>query len=67
MEVVVCAGRGRDAGLCAGRTGIQMQGEKPGGHPGMSASSGDKDLENGNTRGGVWSRDFRPWVSFYNV
>lgn len=29
-----------DSGLYAGRTGIQMQAENPGGHPGVRASSG---------------------------
>lgn len=39
-----------------------MREENPSGHPGVSASSGDKDLEIRNTRGGAWSRDFRPWI-----
>lgn len=65
-EAVVSVGQ--DTGLYAGRTGIQMQAgkkkkKKPGGHPGVSASSGDKDLESRNTRGGAWSRDFKPWIS----
>lgn len=60
-EAVVSVGQ--DTGLYASRTGIQMRAENPSGHPGESASSGDKDLENRNTRGGAWSRDFRPWIS----
>lgn len=35
--------------------GMQMREENPGGHPEESAGSGDKDLENRNTRGGAWS------------
>lgn len=37
--------------------GMQMREENPGGHPEESAGSGDKDLENRNTRGGAWSGD----------
>lgn len=50
---------GQDSGLYASRTGIQMRAENPSGHPGVSASSGDKDLESRNTRGGAWSRDLK--------
>lgn len=45
------------------RSGMQMREENPGGHPEESAGSGDKDLENRNTRGGAWSGDFKPSVS----
>lgn len=36
---------------------------RPGGRPEESAGSGDKDLENRNTRGGAWSRDSEPSTS----
>lgn len=28
---------------------------------------GDKDLENRNTRGGAWSRDFKPWICVFST
>lgn len=34
-----------------------MREENPSGHPGVSASSGDKDLEIRNTRGGAGTSD----------
>lgn len=37
--------------------------ENPGGHPEESAGSGDKDLENRNTRGGAWSGDLETSIS----